>query len=495
MPTRRAAAAAGLVAGALATTTAELVAAITDTPSPIAAVGTAVIERAPTWLERWAIDTLGTWDKPALRLGIVVLLSVAALALGVAAARRRRWVVPGFAAFAVIGASVGTTVASVIGAALGSMALLRLLVRPIEVPGPSQAPLGWDRRRFLVAGTGVAVVAAGAGTAARAIGSRRVTSTRQQADIALPAVDDALRATVPEGVELSPTSPFLTPNDRFYRIDTALSLPRVNLPKWRLRIGGMVDRPFALTYDDLLARTQHEHLATICCVSNEVGGEYVGTARWQGIPLRSLLDEAGVQPSAEQVFSTSLDGWTCGFPVAAALDGRDAMLVLGMNGAPLPLEHGFPARLVVPGLYGYVSATKWLESIELTTWDQQGYWVPRGWSRLGPVKTQSRIDVPRRGARLPAGTTAVAGVAWAPHRGIDAVEVQIDDAPWQMARLGTDAGDDTWRQWLFQWEATPGEHIIRVRATDGDGRTQTAERSPVAPDGATGHHTIKVRVD
>jgi DMSO/TMAO reductase YedYZ molybdopterin-dependent catalytic subunit len=261
-----------------------------------------------------------------------------------------------------------------------------------------------------------------------------------------------------------------------------------------VQIKGMVDTPLTFTYDQLQALPQVERTVTLCCVSNEVGDEYVGNAVWRGVLLADLLAQAGVQPGAQQVFSTSLDGWTCGFPVELAQDGRDAMIAFGMNGATLPLEHGWPARLVVPGLYGYVSATKWLSSIELTTWDREGYWIPRGWSRLGPVKTQSRIDVPRGGSSIPAGAQKIAGIAFAQHTGIAKVEVRIDGGSWQEARLGTDVTDDAWRQWVLDWQAPAGKHSIEVRATDKSGYTQTAERAPVAPDGATGHHTIGVTV-
>jgi DMSO/TMAO reductase YedYZ molybdopterin-dependent catalytic subunit len=229
-------------------------------------------------------------------------------------------------------------------------------------------------------------------------------------------------------------------------------------------------------------------------VSNEVGGEYVSNAVWRGVLLGDLLDRAKVDPKAEQVYSTSLDGWTCGFPVSVANDGRDAMIAVGMNGDALPLEHGFPARLVVPGLYGYVSATKWLRSIELTSWDEQGYWVPRGWGRLGPVKTQSRIDVPRNGTKVSAGPQKIAGVAWAQHTGVAKVEVRVDKGEWQQARVGANVSDDAWRQWVLDWDAPAGDHTIEVRATDKSGYVQTADLADVAPDGATGHHTIGVRV-
>ena len=269
----------------------------------------------------------------------------------------------------------------------------------------------------------------------------------------------------------------------------------------------MVDTPMKVTYDDLLAMAQVERVITLACVSNEVGGDLIGNAVWRGVLLRDLLNEAGVQPAAEQVFSTSVDGWTCGFPVGAAFDGRDAMVAVGMNGAPLPLEHGFPARLVIPGLYGYVSATKWLAQIKLTSWDEEGYWVPRGWSREAPIKTQSRIDVVRAASGSggtssdgsgATGTTreyVIAGVAWAQYRGVDKVEVSIDNAAWQEARLAADVSDDAWRQWLLEWDAEPGSHLIRVRATDKTGATQTEETSRPDPNGATGYHTIRVNID
>jgi hypothetical protein len=235
-------------------------------------------------------------------------------------------------------------------------------------------------------------------------------------------------------------------------------------------------------------------MITISCVSNPVGGRYIGNAVWQGVFLRDVLQRAGVQSGAEQVFSRSIDGWTCGFPIDAALDDRDALIAIGMNGEPLSLKHGFPARLIVPGLYGYVSATKWLSEIELTTWDKEGYWIPRGWAQIAPIKTQSRIDVPRADTTTPAGEMLIAGVAWAQHTGIDRVEVRIDDGPWQEATLGDDVSEDTWRQWTLPWTATSGEHVIQVRATDKSGYTQTDMRSDVAPDGATGWHTRRVRI-
>ena len=496
---------AGIASGVLAVAVGMLLAALTDVVSPIDAVGSEVIDRSPRWLKEWAIDTFGSQDKFVLRLGIVVILATAAALIGMAAVRRP-WVGSvGFMAFGVVGAlaaahrpgeTAGAGIPSVLGAIVGAL-VLRVLTRPrpIEVPGPSQVPLGWDRRRFFVtsgAAAGVGVMAIGL---SKAVADDRVQTVRRATSDSLPPLDEPSPLDdVPADATLSPETPFITPNDDFYRIDTALSFPRADPADWSMEITGMVDTPLTLTYADLLALPQEERIVTLCCVSNEVGGEYIGNAVWRGVMLRDLLERVGVQSGAEQVFSTSLDGWTCGFPLEAAVDGRDAMIVVGMNGSTLPLEHGFPARLVVPGLYGYVSATKWLQSIELTTWDREGYWVPRGWSQLGPIKTQSRIDVPRSGA-IAAGPQKIAGVAWAQHRGIAKVEVRVDGGDWLEARLATDLTDDAWRQWVLDWDATPGEHLLEVRATDKTGDTQTEERTPVAPDGATGHHRVKVFVD
>jgi DMSO/TMAO reductase YedYZ molybdopterin-dependent catalytic subunit len=317
---------------------------------------------------------------------------------------------------------------------------------------------------------------------------QRINSIESQRPDSLPPVSESLPPS-----QISQDISFITPNDDFYRIDTALSFPNVNLEKWKLRIHGLVDQEITLSYADIAAMPQVEKVITICCVSNEIGGPYIGNAVWQGVYLKDLLLQAGVKPEAQQLFSRSLDGWTCGFPIELALDGRDALLAIGMNGEPLPLEHGFPARLIVPGIYGYVSATKWLSEIEVNKWsDESGYWIPRGWARNAPIKTQSRIDVPRAGATITAGPTRVAGVAWAQHTGIEKVEIRIDGAEWNEAVLGDDISDDTWRLWTFDWQSTSGQHIIQVRATDKSGYTQTETVTGVAPDGATGWHTREV---
>ena len=290
-------------------------------------------------------------------------------------------------------------------------------------------------------------------------------------------------------------SPLFTPNADFYRIDTALTVPQVPAESWQLRVRGMVERPFDLSYAELISRELIEADITMTCVSNEIGGGLVGTARWLGVRLDDLLAEAGIDPMADQIVGRSVDGYTCGFPVSA-LDGRAALVAVAMNGEPLPLEHGFPARLIVPGLYGFVSATKWLTEIEVTRFDQfDQYWVPRGWDNQAPIKTMSRIDTPRGLARVAPGTVPIAGVAWAQTRGIVGVEVQIDDGAWQSADLAEAVNDDMWRQWSLPWDATPGRHQVRVRAIDGTGEIQTDERQAPMPNGASGHHQIIVLVD
>ena len=302
-------------------------------------------------------------------------------------------------------------------------------------------------------------------------------------------------ASIGDAFAIDGLTPYVVPNDDFYRIDTALVVPQVDAESWTLSLTGMVDHPFTMSFDELLAEATTEDLVTLSCVSNEVGGTLVGNARWQGVPLTTLLDRAGVQGGATQIVGKSVDGFTAGFPTETAYDGRVALVAVGMNGEPLPTRHGFPARLVVAGLYGYVSATKWLREIHLTTWDDfDGYWVPRGWSKEGPVKTESRIDVPKPSARLSPGTTPIAGVAWAPTRGIAKVEVQVDDGDWRAAQLGDTVSDNTWVQWMIPWEATAGPHTLRVRATDGTGETQTSDVARPDPNGATGWHTRRITV-
>ena len=306
------------------------------------------------------------------------------------------------------------------------------------------------------------------------------------------------KLTIPAGADLGieGLTPYIMPNADFYRIDTAIVVPRIDAADWKLKVTGMVDREVEIDWKTLESKQLQEALVTLMCVSNEVGGDLTGNAVWTGWPVRELLAMAGPKAGADMVLQTSVDGWTCGTPLAALTDDRNALLAIRMNGEPLPFEHGFPVRLVVPGLYGYVSATKWVTELKVTTFARdQGYWTPRGWSALGPVKTGSRIDVPKAGATVKAGTVAVAGVAWAQHRGISKVEVQVDQGPWTATRLAVDVSIDTWRQWVLEWDATPGSHDIRVRAYDASGEVQSPYETPPAPDGATGIHVVNVRVE
>jgi DMSO/TMAO reductase YedYZ molybdopterin-dependent catalytic subunit len=360
-------------------------------------------------------------------------------------------------------------------------------------PGPS-APLEPDRRGFLAASAATAGVAAVAGLAGRLLAERgAVTSARAAIKIPKPTVTAPV---LPPGVNLNipGLSSFITPNNNFYRVDTAIVLPEVDPTSWQLRIHGMVSRELTITFDELLKRPLIQDYITLCCVSDPVGGPYIGNALWLGASLASLLREAGIKAGADQLMCTSVDGFTSGTPVQTVMDGRDALLAVAMNGQPLPIAHGFPARMVVPGLYGYVSATKWVTDINVTTFaGNYAYWAQRGWSQQAPIKTECRIDVPGANQISP-GRTAVAGVAWAQHKGIEAVEVRVDQGPWNQARLAAVPDLDTWRQWVWEWEATRGTHLIEARATDKTGYTQTAVQEPPEPNGASGYPSASVAV-
>jgi DMSO/TMAO reductase YedYZ molybdopterin-dependent catalytic subunit len=490
--------------------------------SPVLAVGKATIDGAPQPIKSWAIRVLGPADKAVLVAGIVAVLVAGAVALGPLAFRRPRTGLLAIATTAAIGAvaaatrpgaSAGWAVPSLLAgmaAALAFVTLRRALTDgaqagrgpardALPADGPeerSEPAVAFDRRRFLRAALTVGAV--GAGSAAlgvtRARNRREIDAARAAIRISPPA-DPARR--VPSGADLDVPglSPFVTSNDRFYRVDTALFVPEVDVRTWRLTVAGSVDRPMTLSFDDLLTRPLVERDITLACVSNEVGGPYVGNARWLGVSLAELLNDAGVRPGSNQLVSRSVDGFTAGTPMRLVLDGRDAMLALAMNGEPLPMEHGFPVRMVVPGLYGYESATKWLSELEPTTYDAyDAYWVQRGWARIAPIKTQSRIDTPRNGATRTRGRVVVAGVAWAQHTGIGAVEVRVDDDEWHPATLAAQDSIDTWRQWRWDWDATPGDHVVMVRATDADGVTQPGTPTPPFPDGAAGWHTITVAI-
>ncbi|MFD0314847.1 molybdopterin-dependent oxidoreductase [Streptomyces flavalbus] len=518
---RTLAALSGLLAGCTALAVAELVAAwVRPQAGPVVAVGGAAIDRTPAAVKDWAIRSFGTADKLVLQLGILTALAVLAVTLGLLNLRHRYAGAAGVLLLGAVGAAAATSrpdstgpadaLPSLLGAVTGALALHLLLghLRPpaAGAPAPDALPPAptWDRRGFVTAATAVAATTAGAGLAGRALKrDRGQDAAASRAHVVLPAPASPARP-VPKGAQLRlpGVSPFLTPTEDFYRVDTALVVPKVDATAWRLRVHGTgVTRPATLTFDDLLRRELIERDITLTCVSNEVGGPYVGNARWIGVRLADLLADCGVRPPsrggpADQLVARSVDGMTLGSPVEDVLDGRDALLAVGMNGQPLPFDHGFPVRMVVPGLYGYVSACKWIEDIELTTFaDYDTYWVKRDWAREAPVKTQSRIDTPKPFARPRAGTVMVAGVAWAQHRGIDEVEVRVDDGPWQRARLAAEDSRDTWRQWSFPWRATKGGHTLAVRATDRSGAVQTERRARPIPDGASGWHSVVVTVD
>lgn len=474
-----------------------------------------MIDRSPGAFVRFGIDSLGTGDKPTLILGTIVLSLVIGAYAGVFAIRHR---VAGDVFFVVFGAlgflaaidGPGSSFAAALTAALCAVAAgivsLRVLLeqasqpatyeRPTAPTGPRRSTVVLtSRRRFLALGGGLAAAALVSGTIGRAL-LDRVSVAAARAKVLLPRPRRPA-SPVPAGSSFAVAgiAPLITPNDRPYRVDTTLNVPQVDPDRWRLRVHGRVDHPFELTFAEVLAMPMVEEHVTLACVSNEVGGPYIGTAKWLGVPLPALFERAGVQRGADQIVGRSVDDFTVGFPTAAALDGRTALLAVGMNGEPLPVKHGFPARLVVAGLYGYVSATKWITELEATTFAAyDAYWVPRGWAQQAPIKTESRIDVPRGGASVAAGPVAVAGVAWAPTRGIEAVEVQIDGRPWKRAQLAAAVSKETWRQWRYEWHAGRGSHEIRVRATDGTGRRQTADEAPPPPNGATGYHTVVVEV-
>ena len=507
-PSRTAAAIAGVAAGAAALGASELLAGVLPgAASPIIAVGDLVIALQPPGAKQFVVDLVGEADKLVLNLFIAAVALAITAVIGVLARTR-----PGLARIAIalggilaLGAGLRdplaepiTTLIVAAGAvAVAVWVLGRLMRLAVELGTPPVAEMpDWGRRRFL--GTSVAVVgvAAASGLVGRMLLDRgRLNAVPQGGTIPAP-VETA--PALPAGVSLDvpELTPIIIPNQNFYRIDTALLVPRPDLSTWRLRVTGMVERPFELTYDELVALPLHEQYVTIACVSNEVGGDLVGNALWSGVRLKELLDRAGISPEATQIVGRSVDGFTAGFPTSWAIaDDREALVAVTMNGDPLPSDHGYPARLIVPGLYGYVSATKWLTEIELTTLDAfDAYWVPLGWAKEAPILTQSRIDVPRDGARVEAGTVAIAGVAWAPDRGISGVEVQVDEEGWEPAELSAPISDATWVQFVRHWEATGGEHLVSVRAIDGAGEIQTDQRTRPAPDGARGHHTIRVTV-
>ena len=505
-PERLLDAVAGLVAGALTLTAADLVAQALDPgSSPLIAVGGTVIDLTPGWLKDVAVARFGTNDKLVLLLTMSFVLAVMAAAAGLVVRRHPRvaavlvltlGAVAAVAAASRPGAGRLGVVPTLAGVALGLSALLLhgRTVRQTDAPTGGPEP-GVGRRRVVAGVAGTAGAAVLAGAAGRALPA--VTSPGEgPGEVRLPAPADAARLDLAAAsVGIPGVTPFLTAARDFYRIDTALSVPHLDASRWRLRLHGLVERELELSFRDLIALPLLQRTITLTCVSNEVGGTLAGNAQWLGVPVRTLLERAAVRPGADMVLSRSSDGFTASTPLAALTDGRDALLAVGMNGAPLPYEHGFPVRMVVPGLYGYVSATKWLVDLEVTRFDrEQAYWTERGWAPQAPVRTFSRIDVPRPFARVTAGRVAVGGVAWAQHRGISSVQIRVDGGEWQDARLAAVPSVDTWRQWAWTWDAGPGLHRLEVRSTDALGNAQPEIRRPPKPDGATGWHSVTVTV-
>ncbi len=505
VPTRGQAALAGAVAAGAALAVGELVAALLPgAPSPLAAVGAVVIDAAPPGTKEVVVGLFGTADKPALAIAITLVVLLIGAGIGIVARRSTPLAAAGVFGLVAVGAlasmqdPTATLTTVVLSAALQAGIGFQALVVLLGWAAPAGGPTSASRRRFL-AGTGALGLAAVAG----GVLGRWLTEGRAEgagtAAVTIPGSVEPAPSVGPDAAfALAGITPIVTPNDDFYRIDTALVVPTVDVAEWRLRVHGLVDQEVSLSFDELVALPLVDQFVTIACVSNEVGGDLIGNAKWTGVRLTDVLDMAGVKPEATQVVPRSVDGWAAGFPTAWVTDPglpRDALIAVKMNDVPLPVAHGFPARLIVPGLYGYVSATKWLSEIELTTWEAfDSYWVPRGWAKEAPILTQSRIDTPRNGATFKAGTVPLGGVAWAPDRGITGVEVRVDDGPWQPARLAEAIGPQTWVQWRFDATLDPGAHNLYVRATDGTGTVQEERRTAPAPDGARGYHGILVQV-
>lgn len=528
------AALAGVIGGGVFLATAELFALLfARAASPILAVGGFVIDIVPQPFKEFAIATFGEYDKIALLAGLGLAVFIASAIAGILQLVR-----PPLGVIALVIAGVLSTAAivtraavtplaflpPVLGTVAGSFVLVLLCRRlrgwrasVVATPGEENndtvsadaaetgadlaaaepARPGIDRRRFFVlaalAGASALVVGITARTVSMAVSS--VEAIRSALKLPSPRTTVA----VPDGAELDipGLSKLFTPNKDFYRVDTALTVPSIDPDTWRLVIDGMVDQRVEMSFQDILDMGLDEYAITLTCVSNEVGGELVGNAKWLGVPLRDVLKKAGVKSGADMVLSRSVDGYTASTPLSALTDDDlDAILAVGMNGEPLPLEHGFPVRMVVPGLYGYVSATKWLTELKVTTFAQdEAYWTPRGYSAEAPIKFASRVDTPKIGEAVAAGKIPIAGVAWAQSVGIERVEVSIDDGDWVQATLSAPINDDTWVQWFMEWDATPGTHYVAVRAVNKNGDLQIQERAPIAPNGSSGWQRSLIRVN
>ncbi len=495
------AAVAGIAAG-------HLVAGFVDpATSPVLTIGSTVIDLTPTPVKEWAIAHFGTNDK-AILLGSVVLVTLLAAALvGLLARGHRRLAVALIAVLVVVPAAAALTrptfslldlvppaVTLVVG--LAAFVWLTSLAGSADAdhsaaavrPGRGTAA----RREFLGGALGVVVLSALAGA-----GGQLRAGAQAAKRLVLPAPTDPAPA-FPTGLDqkVPGISALRTPTDTFYRVDTNLAVPQVDVDRWTLEIDGMVDKPFSLTFEELAAMPLIERDITMTCVSNEVGGGYIGAARWLGVRLSDVLDRAGITGSPDQLLSTAVDGFTISTPLDVVRDGRDAMIAIAMNGEQLPAAHGYPARLITPGLYGFVGATKWLTKLTVTTYAaEQSYWTKRQWATDAPIKTSARVDTPRPLSTIPAGKTAIGGVAWAQHRGVGKVEVRIDDGAWQQTELGPEVNVDYWRQWYLPWDAKPGLHRIAVRAVDLEGAVQTADRATPFPSGSSGIQEVVVTVE
>ena len=502
------AALAGLVGGLAGLAIAELVAwAIAPLGSPLAAAGQWVISVLPAPLINFGKDSLGTADKPILIVIVALVVLIVAVLAGISEYRR---VASGLIIYVLLAAVGLFTVSTqqgvawndylptVIGLGVGYLVLWFVISRLrywLPARRDAEAGTAYDRRSFLLmsgALGGLSVIGLVGG---RMLSGAKAAVATARNSVQLPSPTNTVKVPAGADYDIDGLSPYVIPNEDFYRIDTALSVPSVNPDTWVLKVVGMVDNPISISFADLLAKPMVEHMATLTCVSNEVGGNLIGNALWLGYPIRDLLAEAKPQAGADMLLSRSVDGFTAGSPLSVVLDeNRQSLVAVGMNGKPLPAEHGFPARLVVPGLYGYVSATKWVTELKVTTFDaDQGYWTPLGWSAKGPIKLESRIEVPTSGS-VDAGTVAVAGVAWDQHVGINKVEVQVDNGRWNTAELAPVTGPDTWRQWKWAWPATSGQHTLTVRATNASGEVQTSALAQPAPNGASGWHQIEVDV-
>jgi DMSO/TMAO reductase YedYZ molybdopterin-dependent catalytic subunit len=506
------AAVAGVIGAAVFLAVAELVALVVAREgSPILAVGSFVIDIVPQPLKELAISTFGEYDKIALLAGLGLAVVIASAIAGIL-----QFVRPplGLVALAVAGVlsvaailtragASGLAWAPPVAGTVSGCLVLALLVTRLRrwaaATGTSQDTAevaGFNRRSFFLIAAIAGASAAVAGVGARALNAATSSIASIREALRLPSPRSTV--TIPPGAELDVPgiSRLITPNADFYRVDTALTVPSVDPGTWRLVVDGLVDRRVELDFDELLAMGLDEYVITLTCVSNEIGGKLVGTAKWLGVPVREVLKLARPQGGADMVLSRSVDGYTASTPLESLTDdGTDAILAVAMNGRPLPLEHGFPVRMVVPGLYGYVSATKWLTQLTVTTFDaDEAYWTPRGYSAKAPIKFSSRVDTPKTGKPVQAGTVAIAGVAWAQTVGIDRVEVSIDEGEWQPATLSTPINDDTWVQWVLEWQADPGTHYVTVRAVNQLGETQAGERAPIAPDGSSGWQRTLITV-